>query len=74
MKKIVALLMVLVMLFTMASVNAFGLVAMAEPAETVEVKANPGTGDNSILPWAIGGGVIAVGAAVAALVLGKKKK
>lgn len=75
MKKMIAMLMVLVMLLMMASVNAFGLVAMAEPAETttVETKSNPGTGDNSILPWAIGGGVVAVGAGIAAVVLGKKK-
>ena len=33
--------------------NAFGMVAMAEPVETTtsQVKDNPGTGDNSILPW-----------------------
>ena len=65
----------LIMMFSMATMNAFGMVAMAEPVETTtsQVKDNPGTGDNSILPWAIGGGAIAVAAAVAAVFLGRKK-
>ena len=69
------MMMVLIMMFSMATMNAFGMVAMAEPVETTtsQVKDNPGTGDNSILPWAIGGGAIAVAAAVAAVFLGRKK-
>ena len=60
MKRIAAMMMVLIMMFSMATMNAFGMVAMAEPVETTtsQVKDNPGTGDNSILPWAIGGGAI----------------
>ena len=75
MKRIAAMMMVLIMMFSMATMNAFGMVAMVEPVETTtsQVKDNPGTGDNSILPWAIGGGAIAVAAAVAAVFLGRKK-
>ena len=60
MKRIAAMMMVLIMMFSMATI-------------TSQVKDNPGTGDNSILPWAIGGGAIAVAAAVAAVFLGRKK-